>query len=171
MPSADVPSGERGIGHGVAAVAPGLGAAVVITVIATLLGRLAPVVGAPVFAIVIGMVTAAVRPPGPSLAPGIKFTSKKVLQGSIIVLGFGLSLGRVVHTGVESLPVLLGSLIGVLVLAWFVGRRLGVDRDTNVLIGVGTAICGASAIAAVNAVIDADDADVSYSIATIFLFN
>jgi uncharacterized integral membrane protein (TIGR00698 family) len=152
-------------------ITPGLAAAVAITVVATWLGHLAPVVGAPVFAIAIGIVVALVRPPGDAFAPGIRFTSKKVLQGSIIMLGFGLSLSQVIHTGVESLPVLLGSLAVVGVLAWLVGRWLGIRRDANLLIGVGTAICGASAIAATNAVIDADDADVSYAIATIFLFN
>ncbi len=151
--------------------APGFAAAVAITVVATWLGHLAPVVGAPVFAIAIGIVVAFVRPPGDAFAPGIKFTSKKILQGSIIMLGFGLSLSQVIHTGVESLPVLLGSLAIVGALAWLVGRWLGIRRDANLLIGVGTAICGASAIAATNAVIDADDADVSYAIATIFLFN
>ncbi len=152
-------------------IAPGLAAAVAITVVASWLGGFAPIVGAPVFAILIGIAIALVRPPGTSLAPGIKFTSKKVLQGSIVVLGFGLSLSQVIHTGVESLPVLIGTLVGALGLAWLVGRWLKIRRDANVLIGVGTAICGASAIAATDAVIDADEADVSYAIATIFLFN
>lgn len=152
-------------------LAPGVALAGGITVIASLLGSLAPIVGAPVFAILLGIAIALVRPPTSRLDPGIKFTTKKVLQGSIIVLGLGLSLRQVVHTGIESMPVLVGSLLGVLVLAWLLGRRLGVPRDANLLIGVGTAICGASAIAAVDAVIDADEADVSYAIATIFLFN
>ena len=55
--------------------------------------------------------------------------------------------------------------------AWFAGRALGLRRDVATLIGVGTAICGASAIAATDAVIDADEADVSYAVTTIFLFN
>lgn len=154
-----------------AAIAPGLAAALGITVVATLLGYLAPVIGAPVFAIVIGIVIALVRPPTARLAPGLRFTSKKVLQGSIIVLGLGLSFTQVLRTGAQSMPVLVGSLLGVLFLAWLVGRWLHIPRDTNLLIGVGTAICGASAIAATDAVIDADEVDVSYAVATIFLFN
>lgn len=154
-----------------AAIAPGLAAALGITVVATLLGDLAPVIGAPVFAIVIGIVIALVRPPTARLAPGLRFTSKKVLQGSIIVLGLGLSFTQVLRTGAQSMPVLVGSLLGVLFLAWLVGRWLHIPRDTNLLIGVGTAICGASAIAATDAVIDADEVDVSYAVATIFLFN
>jgi uncharacterized integral membrane protein (TIGR00698 family) len=69
------------------------------------------------------------------------------------------------------LPVLLGTLVAVLGMAWLAGRLMGVRGDTQTFIGVGTAICGASAIAAADAVIDADDADVSYAIATIFTFN
>lgn len=153
------------------AILPGVGLAAAVTVVATVLGGFAPVVGAPVFAIVIGIAISVVRSPGARVAPGIRFTSKRVLQGSIIVLGFGLSLGEVARVGSESLPVLAGTLAAVLGVAWLAGRRLGIRRDTTVLVGVGTAICGASAIAATSAAIDADDADVSYAVATIFLFN
>ncbi len=170
-PAPDPAPLPHGVRATLATYAPGVAAAAGITVVATWLGGLAPVVGSPVFAILIGIVIALIRPPSRRLTPGVKFTSKKVLQGSIIVLGFGLSLSQVVHTGVESLPVLVGSLVGVLLLAWVVGRVLKIRHDTNLLIGVGTAICGASAIAATDAVIDADEVDVTYSIATIFLFN
>jgi uncharacterized integral membrane protein (TIGR00698 family) len=155
----------------VRALLPGVGAAVGIAAVATMLGRLVPVVGAPVIAIVAGIAIAMVRKPSATLTPGIAFTSKKVLQGSIVLLGLGLSLGQVVSTGARSLPVLLGTLAVALTVAWAAGRALGLRGDTRTLIGVGTAICGASAIAATDAVIDADEADVSYSIATIFTFN
>ena len=69
------------------------------------------------------------------------------------------------------MPVLLGTLAAALGMAWVAGRLLGLRGDTRTLIGVGTAICGASAIAATDAVIGADEADVSYSIATIFTFD
>ena len=88
-----------------------------------------------------------------------------------MVLGTGLSLHQVFSTGVSSLPVLLGSLAVALVGAAFLGRALSIDRDLRTLIGVGTGICGASAIAATDAVIAASEADVSYAISTIFTFN
>ena len=153
------------------AIAPGLAAASAIAGVATALGGLAPVIGAPVIAIVSGMVIAVARRPSARLHAGMTFTSKKVLQASIVVLGTGLSLSQVVSTGARSLPVLLGTLVVALAVAHVAGRALGLRRDLTTLIGVGTAICGASAIAATDAVIDADDADVSYSIATIFTFN
>ena len=150
---------------------PGIALTAAIAAIATLLGGLAPVVGAPVIAILLGIVISLAKRPSGRLKPGIAFTSKKVLQGAIVVLGTGLSLGQVLSTGGSSLPVLIGTLVAALGVAWIVGRLLGLRADLRTLIGVGTAICGASAIAATDAVIDADEADVSYAIATIFTFN
>jgi uncharacterized integral membrane protein (TIGR00698 family) len=150
---------------------PGLAAAAAVAAAGTALGRRVPLVGAPVFAIVIGIGVSALRPPAAPLRPGLEFTSKRVLQGSIMVLGLGLSVREVLSTGLASLPVLLGTLAIALVAAWLAGRALHLRRDLNTLIGVGTAVCGASAIAATDSVIGADEADVSYAIATIFTFN
>lgn len=150
---------------------PGLAAAVAVATVATALGHLAPVVGAPVIAIVGGMVISLVRQPSTRERPGLTFSSKTVLQASIVVLGTGLSFHQVVTTGTASLPVLVGSLSVALLGAALIGRWLSIDGDLRTLIGVGTAICGASAIAATDAVIAASAADVSYAIATIFTFN
>lgn len=159
-----------GLGR-VGALLPGLAAASAIALVATLLGHLAPVIGAPVIAIVIGIAVSAVAPASERLRPGLAFTGKRVLQGSIVILGLGLSLGEVLSTGLTSLPVLLGTLVIALAVAWAAGRALGLRSNVRTLIGVGTAICGASAIAAVDAVIGAAGADVSYAVATIFTFN
>jgi uncharacterized integral membrane protein (TIGR00698 family) len=154
-----------------AEVLPGAAVAVAIAIVATALGHLAPVVGAPVFAIVIGVVAATLRAPSQRLRPGIGFCAKRVLQGSIVVLGLQLSVRQVLTIGKSSLPVLIGTIVVVLVAAWILGRRLRLRDDVTTLIGIGTAICGASAIAATSAVIAAAEADVSYAIATIFTFN
>ncbi len=150
---------------------PGLAPVAVLTALATVLGHLVPVVGAPVFAVVGGIAVALVRPPSARLRPGLSFAAKTVLKASIVVLGTGLSFHEVLTVGGSSLPVLLGTLAVALVGAVVIGRALGVARDLRTLIGVGTGICGASAIAATDAVISASDADVSYAIATIFSFN
>jgi uncharacterized integral membrane protein (TIGR00698 family) len=153
------------------ALVPGLGVTAAVALVATLLGGIVPVVGAPVIAILCGIVISLAKKPSARLSPGISFSAKKVLQGSIVVLGFGLSLGQVLSTGTGSLPVLVGTLVAALAMAWLAGRLLRLPADLRTLIGVGTAICGASAIAATDAVISADEADVSYAIATIFTFN
>ena len=66
---------------------------------------------------------------------------------------------------------MLGTLVIVLVVAFVVGRLLGIDRDLRRLLGIGTAICGGSAIAALSSVIEVDRSDVAYALGTIFAFN
>jgi uncharacterized integral membrane protein (TIGR00698 family) len=153
---------------------PGLLACVLVAAVATAFGRLVPVVGAPVFGIIIGVAVGQV-PRSPALdarlRPGIAFSSRTVLQSSIVLLGTGLSLAAIAHTGLSSLPVMLGTLSLALAVAWAAGRLLGIGRDLRTLIGVGTGICGASAIAATTAVIGAAESDVAYAISTIFAFN
>lgn len=150
---------------------PGVVMTALIAALATALGGMAPVVGAPVIAILCGIAVSVLRKPSARQKPGIAFSSKYVLQASVVVMGSGLSLGQVLSTGSSSLPVLAGTLVIALAVAWLAGRLLGLPSDLRTLVGVGTAICGASAIAATDAVIDADEADVSYAIATIFTFN
>lgn len=150
---------------------PGLSLATGIGVVATVVGRQFPLVGGPVTGIVIGVVLATLLAPSARLRPGITFASKAVLQTSVVVLGSQLSLMQIVRVGVGSMPVMLGTLTTALVAAYWIGRWLGVTGNLRTLIGVGTGICGASAIAAVTPVIGAVGAEVTYAISTIFLFN
>ncbi|TDD18746.1 putative sulfate exporter family transporter [Kribbella turkmenica] len=152
---------------------PGLVVVLALTGVAVPLGRLVPVVGGPVFGIVLGVLAGLLVPPLRSelCRPGYTFASKTLLQLSIVVLGTGLSLQQVVHVGGSSLPVMLGTLAIALGGAWLFGRLLGVRGDTQTLIGVGTAICGASAIAATTAAINPKRSSVAYALATIFTFN
>ena len=154
-----------------AARLPGLGLALAIALLALWLGRLAPLVGGPVIGIVLGIVVRNTLSPGARFSPGIQFASKQVLQWSIIALGFGLSLDQVAKTGLESLSVTLITMSAAFVAAWGLGRVLGVHDQLKVLIGVGTAICGGSAIAAVTPIIRPDEHDTAFAISTIFLFN
>jgi uncharacterized integral membrane protein (TIGR00698 family) len=150
---------------------PGFLLCLLVAAVAYALGRAFPIVGGPVFGIVIGVLIACVRKPSAALKPGIKFSSKQLLQLSIVMLGFNLQLQEVVSGGLRSLPVMLGTLAIVLCAAYFVGKLLGLDRDLRRLLGAGTAICGGSAIAALSSVIDVSEADVAYAISTVFLFN
>jgi uncharacterized integral membrane protein (TIGR00698 family) len=150
---------------------PGLGLALAIALLALWLGRRAPLVGGPVIGIVLGIVVRNTLSPGARFAPGIQFAGKQVLQWSIIALGFGLSLDQVAKTGLESLSVTLITMSAAFLAAWVLGRLLGVHDQLKVLIGVGTAICGGSAIAAVTPIIRPDEHDTAFAISTIFLFN
>jgi uncharacterized membrane protein YadS len=134
-------------------------------------GRLVPVVGGPVCAIVLGALVAVVTRPGERTRPGLDFAGRRLLQAAVVLLGARLSLGQVLRAGAGSLPVMLVTLAVCLTAAHALGRRLGVVGDLRTLIGVGTGVCGASAIAAVTPVIGAAGADVAYAVSTIFVFN
>jgi uncharacterized integral membrane protein (TIGR00698 family) len=150
---------------------PGLALAVGIAAVATVLGRLVPVVGGPVSGIALGVLVAVAVRPGERMRPGVAFAGRWVLQAAVVVLGAQLSLGQVLRVGAGSLPVMLVTLAVCLAAAYGIGRRLGVVRDLRTLIGVGTGVCGASAIAAVTPVIGAAGAEVAYAVSTIFVFN
>jgi uncharacterized integral membrane protein (TIGR00698 family) len=157
--------------RGGAGLWPGLALAVAIALVALWLGRMLPLVGGPVFGIVLGIVVRNAVVPGPAFRPGIAFASKQVLQWSIIALGFGLSLDHVARTGLQSLSVTLVTITVAFVSAWLLERMLRVPGKLGLLIGVGTAICGGSAIAAVTPIVRADEHDTAFAISTIFLFN
>lgn len=149
---------------------PGVLLCLAIAVPAWLLGKQLPIIGGPVFGILLGIIIAFWNRPA-KLNEGIKFTSKKLLQAAIILLGFEMNLFSVLKVGSQSLLVMLFTLTAAFITAWFAGRVLKLQGNVAILIGVGTAICGGSAIAATAPVIKADDKEVAYSISTIFLFN
>jgi uncharacterized integral membrane protein (TIGR00698 family) len=154
-----------------ACTTPGVLVCVAIAAAATGLGIAVPLVGGPVFAILLGIVVGNLWRVPDGGRPGIAFCSKKILQLAIIVLGGGLSLLKVYETGAKSLAVMLTTLAAALLVAWVLGRLLKVDRKLTSLVGVGTGICGGSAIAAVAPIIEADDDEIAFSISTVFLFN
>jgi uncharacterized integral membrane protein (TIGR00698 family) len=159
--------------NGVGSLLPGLAVCTGIAVAAATLGHFVPLVGGPVFGIVFGVILAGLLPRRASdrFAAGVTFASKNVLQASIVLLGATLDVGEISRTSAGSLPVMLGTFTVGLIAAAVFGRLLKLDSALRTLIGVGTAICGASAIAAVSGVIAAGESDVAYAISTVFLFN
>ncbi len=161
---------RSGIGW-IVLVGPGLAVAAAVAVVATLCGKFAPILGAPILAVIAGIVLRAVLVLPRTVKPGITFASRFILQAAIVVSGFGLSLAAVIKTGATTLPVMLGTVAIPLLIAPFAGRFLRVDGSRRVLISIGTAICGASAIAAVASVIEPDEADIALSVAVVFFYN
>ncbi|MGA8112171.1 MAG: putative sulfate exporter family transporter, partial [Actinocatenispora sp.] len=142
--------------------------------VATAVGTVAPVVGAPIVAIALGALLRATlgrREVWSTLRPGAAFAGRYVLQAAVVVFGLGLSLTAVARVGLHSLPVMLGTLAVCLLGAWLLGRALGVSGDMSALVGAGTGICGASAIGAVAPAIAATEATVAYAVSTIFVYN
>ena len=135
------------------------------------LGRLIPVVGGPVWGISLGILATSIRKLPAGASKGTKFSSKYVLQAAVVLLGFDMNTASVIRVGQQSLLVILLTVSAAFLTAFLVGRLLHINRKLATLIGVGTAICGGSAIAAASSAIQAEDQDISYSISTIFLFN
>ena len=154
-------------------VAPGVGLCAAIAIPCWFLGEALPVVGGPVFAILIGMVIALwwKQPARGTVQDGIAFTAKKVLQYAVILLGFGLNLAQIAAVGAESLPIILTTIATALIVGYILYRVLSVDFAIATLIAVGSSICGGSAIAATAPVIRAKDEQVAQAISVIFLFN
>lgn len=154
-----------------ATLAPGVALAVAVAGVATAIALGLPALGSAVPALVIGVLVGIIVRERVALRPGIGFAGKRLLQVAVALLGLQLSLGQAARVGLGSLPVMLGTLAACLLVAWVVGRALGVIGDLRTLIGVGTGICGASAIAATAPILGAASAEIAYAVAVIFLFN
>ena len=142
-----------------------------IAIPAWILGKLFSIVGGAVFGIIIGMIVSLFWKNKGKASAGIKFTSKKILQWAVILLGFGMNLNVIFQTGKQSLPIILATISTSLILAFVMYKVLKVESKTATLIGVGSSICGGSAIAATAPVIEASDEEVAQSISVIFFYN
>ena len=100
-----------------------------------------------------------------------KTVSKKLLQYSVIGLGFGMNLHESLKAGQEGMIFTVVSVVSVMFLGILLGRKMMIDRKTAYLISSGTAICGGSAIAAVAPVVKANDHEITVSMGTIFILN
>lgn len=149
----------------------GVLACLAVAVPAWYLGKLIPVVGSPVFAILAGVVISVFWKEKGHAGAGIAFTSKKVLQCAVVLLGFGMNLSDILMRGRQSLPIILATITTALLLGYIMYRLLRVSKNAAILVSVGSSICGGSAIAAAAPVIGADDDEIAQSISVIFLFN
>lgn len=150
---------------------PGLLLCLIIAVPSWFLGQAVPVIGGPVFAILTGMVITLILRKKDAFTPGINYTSKKILQAAVVFLGFGMNLTEILAKGKQSLPIILSTISTSLITAFILYKALKLRTNNAILVGVGSSICGGSAIAATAPVIDASDEEVAQSISVIFLFN
>ena len=135
------------------------------------LGKQFPIIGGAVIAILAGMIVTLLLKNKAPFEAGIKFTSKKILQWAVILLGFGLNLGVILETGKQSLPIIVCTIATSLVISFVLCKAMHIPGKISVLVGVGSSICGGSAIAATAPVVDADDEEVAQAISVIFFFN
>jgi uncharacterized integral membrane protein (TIGR00698 family) len=127
------------------------------------------VFGAVTTGLFLGIIVANVRPQ-PRVEPGARAAKAWFLPLGILLLGARLSLSDILSTGLGAIVVLVVDIVLVLVATMAIGRLLGLPQKLSALIGVGTSICGNTAIAATAPVIRAPERDVSFAIATITLF-
>lgn len=101
-----------------------------------------------------------------------KLMSKKMLQYSVVGLGFGMNIEKALASGWEGMTLTIVSVFATLGLGWVIGRKLlGVNEETSYLLSSGTAICGGSAIAAVGSVLNAKSENLSVALAVVFVLN
>ena len=150
---------------------PGLTVCTAVALPAWFLGSLAPVIGGPVIAIVSGMLITIFWKDKGTSATGITFVSKKVLQWAVVLLGFGLNYTVVLETGRQSLPIIICTVSISLLTAFLLQKAMHIPANISILVGVGSSICGGSAVAATAPVIEASDEEIAQAISVIFFFN
>ena len=94
-----------------------------------------------------------------------------LLQISVVGLGFGMNVSSALQAGKAGLVFTIASIVGTLVIGYFMGKLMKIDKRTSYLISTGTAICGGSAIAAISPVIKAEEKQISVALGTIFILN
>ncbi len=164
------------IGKELSPAFPGLNLVIGVAIVARFMQGLIPgptlnkVISEILVAVVLGLYIRNTFGVSAALEPGIKFALNRLLRLGIILLGLRLSLQAVAAIGASALLLVLVCITLALTLAYIVGRAFNLPPRLATLIGVGTAICGNSAIVATAPVIDAKDEDVSFAVATITLF-
>lgn len=154
-------------------IAPGLCLALLIALTARFIESMLPIqlIGASVLALFIGLFTRQVIKPNTKIEAGLKFTSKRILKFSIILLGASLNITTILTVGKLSLIVMIFTLITCFGGGYLVGKWLNLNWKLSNLISAGTGICGGSAIAALAPVIEAEDKDIAYAMSATFLFD
>jgi uncharacterized integral membrane protein (TIGR00698 family) len=171
-PASAAPAGAQSPRSRLRAVAPGLALCVAIALLAILardasgLAALNPVV----VALVAGVALRAALGPMPAVKPGLAFCVRPVLRAAIVLLGLQVTLGQLAGLGPGALALAVAVVALTLPFTVWLGARMGVERPLALLIGTGTAICGASAIVAANQVARGKDEDVAYALAAITLW-
>lgn len=150
-------------------ILPGLLIAIVLAVAAWLLAQVTPTaVTAVPIAVVLGIL-AGLLMPRQHVDPGIGVATRQVLRTGIVLLGAGLSLQDVATVGAGAVGLVVVTLAVGFLVAWHLGRRVGLTRETAALLGVGTAVCGNTAILAAAPIVRARSPEVGVAVATITL--
>ena len=145
---------------------------VAIAVIATYLGGLQNIVGAPMIGLFIGMLIVNLLPTvDKDFKKGTTFAGKKFLNIGIILAGATLNFSQILGYGAKALPLIIFNICLSFTVAFFVGKKLNLSDNTCTLVGGGTSICGGTAIATLSSIIKAKETEIAYAMTSIFLFD
>ncbi|WP_067125275.1 YeiH family protein [Microtetraspora malaysiensis] len=160
----DEPAAPRALGSRLVPLLPGLALTVAAVVLAVLINRLVPAIGPLTGAILLGVVAANTGLVRPSARAGTGFAAKRILRAGVVLLGLQLAVSDVLGLGGPMLGAVVVSTLATFFGTRWLGRRMGVPPGQSLLIATGTAVCGASAIAAMNSVSGTDEEDVATGI-------
>ncbi|MHB8718415.1 MAG: YeiH family protein [Candidatus Dormibacteria bacterium] len=160
----------RRAGRVIPGVAPGLGLVAVCVAVSYALSALVPLFSPLIWAVFVGMAVVIIRPLPLRLRPGVQVASRQLLRLGVALLGLRLAFGQLVSVGAPGLGVVILVVPVTIGVTLWLGRRLGCPPGLSLLVGTGSAICGASAIVAMDAVADTNQDDVTFAVATVTLF-
>lgn len=130
------------------------------------------VMGGPMVALLVSMIVCNLLPSlDKDFKEGTTYSSKQFLNWGIILTGGTLSFASILGTGVKALPLIIFNIFLSFTIALLIGKKIGVTKNTSVLVGGGTCICGGTAIATLSRIIKATDAEIAFGMAAIFLFD
>lgn len=144
----------------------------IVAMIATYLGGIQKIFGAPMLGLLIGMLVVNTLPSlDNEFKAGTSYIGKKFLNLGIIVTGATLNFTQILGYGARAMPLLLVNICAAFLVSYTVGKKLKVSRNTSTLVGSGTCICGGTAIATMSSVIGAKETEIAYAMTAIFLFD
>ncbi|WP_125590237.1 YeiH family protein [Companilactobacillus jidongensis] len=141
----------------VVATLPGLGLSIVVAIIAKIVAIWLPSLGGATIAILLGIILGNTFFKQTGLAVGTKFSESKLLEYSVVLLGFTVTFQTIAEMGLRGLVYILMMMTTVIISAYAIGRKLGFGERMSLMMAGGNAVCGSSAIGAIAPAIDADD--------------
>jgi uncharacterized integral membrane protein (TIGR00698 family) len=150
---------------------PGLAIALGVALVATGLARfLPPTIGPVLLAVLLGLVIGNVTTLPAITGPGLSVASKRILRIGVVLLGARLTFADVAEIGGPAVGVVVLTMTAAFLSVALASRLAGIPPRLATLIGVGTAVCGNSAIVATSPIIEAEDREISFAVATITIF-
>lgn len=144
----------------------------IIAVVATYIGGIQKIFGAPMLGLLIGMLVVNILPSlDKKFIAGTSYVGKKFLNLGIIVTGATLNFTQILGYGARAMPLLLVNICIAFLVSYTIGKKLKVSGNTSTLVGSGTCICGGTAIATMSSVIGAKETEIAYAMTAIFLFD